>query len=125
MNRLTLKTEKLLSSSPSRKSALIEGSHTPCLLLSDLLTPAPFISSGASNWKGQQGLLEIQRNKGYGQGIGLGVLPEVPSHRLLESLMCFLFTVGTKIIADPEKCFQELISEKLLIFYCGMGPVWN
>ena len=24
-------------------------------------------------------------------------------------------TVGTKIIADPEKCFQELISEKLLI----------
>ena len=27
-----------------------------------------------------------------------------------------LHTVGTKIIADPEKCFQELISEKLLIF---------
>ena len=25
-------------------------------------------------------------------------------------------TVGTKIIADPEKCFQELISERLLIF---------
>ena len=25
-------------------------------------------------------------------------------------------TVGTKIIADPENCFQELISEKLLIF---------
>ena len=24
-------------------------------------------------------------------------------------------TVGTKIIADPEKCFQELISEQLLI----------
>ena len=24
-------------------------------------------------------------------------------------------TVGTKIIADPENCFQELISEKLLI----------
>ena len=24
-------------------------------------------------------------------------------------------TVGTKIIADPEKCFQELISEKLVI----------
>ena len=24
-------------------------------------------------------------------------------------------TVGTKIIADPEKCFQELISEKLQI----------
>ena len=24
-------------------------------------------------------------------------------------------TVGTKIIADPEKCFQELVSEKLLI----------
>ena len=29
------------------------------------------------------------------------------------------FTVGTKIIADPEKCFQELISEKLLIFIAG------
>ena len=28
-------------------------------------------------------------------------------------------TVGTKIIADPEKCFQELISEKLLIFFAG------
>ena len=26
------------------------------------------------------------------------------------------FTVGTKIIADPEKCFQGFISEKLLIF---------
>ena len=24
-------------------------------------------------------------------------------------------TVGTKIIVDPEKCFQEFISEKLLI----------
>ena len=30
-----------------------------------------------------------------------------------------LFTVGTKIIADPEKCFQELTSEKLLIFFAG------
>ena len=29
------------------------------------------------------------------------------------------FTVGTKIIADPEKYFQELISEKLLIFFAG------
>ena len=28
-------------------------------------------------------------------------------------------TLGTKIIADPEKCFQELISEKLLIFTVG------
>ena len=28
-------------------------------------------------------------------------------------------TVGTKIIADPEKSFQELISEKLLIFIAG------
>ena len=28
-------------------------------------------------------------------------------------------TVGTKIIADPEKCFRELISEKLLIFIAG------
>ena len=26
-----------------------------------------------------------------------------------------MVTVGTKIIADPETCFQELISEKLLI----------
>ena len=25
-------------------------------------------------------------------------------------------TVGTKMIADPEKCFQEFISEKLLLF---------
>ena len=31
-------------------------------------------------------------------------------------------TVGTKIIADPEKCFQELISEKLLIFTLRDGP---
>ena len=28
-------------------------------------------------------------------------------------------TVGTRIIADPEKCFQELISEKLLIYIAG------
>ena len=28
-------------------------------------------------------------------------------------------TVGTKMIADPEKCFQEFISEKLLIFFAG------
>ena len=28
--------------------------------------------------------------------------------------LCFSSTVGTKIIADPEKSFQELISEKLL-----------
>ena len=27
----------------------------------------------------------------------------------------FVLTVGTKIIADPETCFQELISDKLLI----------
>ena len=26
-----------------------------------------------------------------------------------------VITIGTKIIADPERCFQELISEKLLI----------
>ena len=30
-------------------------------------------------------------------------------------LLVLQSTVGTKIIADPEKCFQELISEKLLI----------
>ena len=29
------------------------------------------------------------------------------------------YTVGTKIIADPDKCFQELISKKLLIL------LWN
>ena len=28
-------------------------------------------------------------------------------------------TVATKIIADPEKCFQELISEESLIFIAG------
>ena len=28
-------------------------------------------------------------------------------------------TVGTKIIADPEKCFQELTPEKLLNFLAG------
>ena len=26
-----------------------------------------------------------------------------------------VFTVGTKILADPENCFQELISDNLLI----------
>ena len=28
-------------------------------------------------------------------------------------------TVGTKMIADPEKCFQELLSEKLQISFAG------
>ena len=28
-------------------------------------------------------------------------------------------TVGTKILADPEKCFQELVSKELLIFITG------
>ena len=32
-----------------------------------------------------------------------------------ESASHLSFTVGTKIIVDPEKCVQELISEKLLI----------
>ena len=32
-----------------------------------------------------------------------------------------LFTVGTKAVADPEKCLQELTSEKLLILLWG-GP---
>ena len=36
-----------------------------------------------------------------------------------------LSTVGTKIRADPENCFQELISDKLLIFFRGIGPGWN
>ena len=35
-----------------------------------------------------------------------------PSSELLKSC-----TVGTKIIADPEKCFQELMSEKILIYF--------
>ena len=26
-------------------------------------------------------------------------------------------TVGTEIIADPEECYQELISEKILMFW--------
>ena len=30
-------------------------------------------------------------------------------------------TVGTKIIADPEKSFQKLISEKLLIFVARLA----
>ena len=29
------------------------------------------------------------------------------------------YTGGAKIIVDPEKSFQELISEKLLIFIAG------
>ena len=33
-------------------------------------------------------------------------------------------TVGTEIIADPEICFQEFISE-IFLFYCGIGPAWN
>ena len=37
----------------------------------------------------------------------------------LHDLMVSESTVGTKIIADPEKCFQELLSEKLLIFFAG------
>ena len=35
--------------------------------------------------------------------------------RLHGRALFFRNTVGTKIIAGPEKCFQELISEKLLI----------
>ena len=30
-------------------------------------------------------------------------------------------TAGTKIIADPEKCFQELISEKITDFIGGLA----
>ena len=51
--------------------------------------------SGRSKWKGH-----FRRKKGskpYWVGCNSGS------------------TVGTKIIADPEKCFQELISEKFLI----------
>ena len=51
---------------------------------------------------------------------------------LIKTLWCFLqapmyiiLTVGTKIIADPEKCFQELISEKLLIFIAGDNPSFS
>ena len=33
----------------------------------------------------------------------------------MHSILCI---VGTKIIADPEKSFQELISEKNTDFYC-------
>ena len=31
----------------------------------------------------------------------------------------FVHTVGTKIIADPEKCFLELISAKITDFIAG------
>ena len=31
---------------------------------------------------------------------------------------------STKLMADPEICFQELIFESLLV-YCGRGPVGN
>ena len=37
--------------------------------------------------------------------------PRLLSFRLVTSLS---FTIGTRIFADPETCFQELISEILL-----------
>ena len=37
----------------------------------------------------------------------------------LRKIIVHIITVGTKIRADPEKCFWELISEKLLIFIAG------
>ena len=46
-------------------------------------------------------------------------LPGRPLRHPVSKTFCTLLellTVGTKIIADPEKCFQELISEKSLIF---------
>ena len=42
--------------------------------------------------------------------------PKTP-HSLKRRRLTKLTTVGTKIIADPEKGFQELTSEKLLIFF--------
>ena len=33
-------------------------------------------------------------------------------------------TVGTKIIADPESCFQEFISEELLILLRDRPSGW-
>ena len=54
------------------------------------------------------------------------------THSSLELLCCTLqadgkvdrkgLTNGTKIIADPEKCFQELISEKNYCFFLRNGP---
>ena len=38
-------------------------------------------------------------------------------HLRREKIRKALGTVGTKIIADPEKCFRELIAEKLLILF--------
>ena len=32
-------------------------------------------------------------------------------------------TVGTKIVADLEKAFQEFVPENY--YYCGIGPDWN
>ena len=39
----------------------------------------------------------------------------------LTYFLLFRPTVGTKITADPEKCFRELISEKLLIVIAGQA----
>ena len=44
------------------------------------------------------------------------LFPWTPGTRLETLVNGFLVTVGTKTIADPENCFQELISEKSLIF---------
>ena len=42
--------------------------------------------------------------------------PKMITHTHTHTHFYYLgITVGTKIIADPEKCFQEVISEKLLI----------
>ena len=40
-------------------------------------------------------------------------------HAQAAVVSCCQSTVGTKIIADPEKCFQELISDKLLELFVG------
>ena len=41
---------------------------------------------------------------------------------LLLTARFFLLTVGTKIIADPEKCFQALISGKNLLILLRDRP---
>ena len=45
----------------------------------------------------------------------------VGHYRKSVEILFGVITVETKIIADPEKCFQELISEKLRVFFFFAG----
>ena len=63
----------------------------------------------------------LNTHRGKHRSGGAQFLPS----RYAFDLYCFFFksTVGTKIIADPEKYFQELISEKLLILLRERPPL--